>query len=66
MKTNDLQRVFKRTIAGQLIIEGYKLVDIHPNKNFPDLLVYRFVKTENLLNRLNELKSIDTSFKKHV
>lgn len=58
-----LQRVFKGRVAGQLISEGFKLYDTHPNKNNPKLDVYRFIKTEKLLIRLEELKSFNTVYK---
>lgn len=65
MQELELQRVFKGRVAGQLVAEGFKLYDTHPNKHNPKLDVFRFIKTPKLLRRLEELKSLNTVYK-HV
>lgn len=56
MKAFDIQRVFNNKIAGQLLAEGFVLYDTHPNKNNPNVKVFRFENGEDLQTRLKELK----------
>ncbi|MDU4750289.1 MAG: hypothetical protein E6X86_04595 [Clostridium butyricum] len=51
-----LQRVFNNEIAGKLLAEGFKIHDIQSNRNNPNVNVFRFYKTDNLSNRLEELR----------
>ncbi|RII36786.1 hypothetical protein D2A34_05230 [Clostridium chromiireducens] len=51
-----VQRVFNNHIAGQLLMEGFVLIDTHPNKNNPKVKVFRFENGGDLQKRLKELK----------
>ena len=42
------KRIFKRSLAIELIERGHKLLNVEENKNNPNYLVYTFESTINL------------------
>ena len=56
MNKTNLFVIFNQTIAAKLMLKGFKLIKVDKDKNNPYLNVYLFVKTDELLKSLEQIK----------
>lgn len=51
----EIKKIFKRSIALDLISKGHKLMYTEPNSDVPRFSVFCFIKTSELLEDLTKL-----------
>lgn len=51
--------VYSQKLAGYLMYNGFKLVNIQPNKEFPQFNVFIFLNTDELAKAVDTFKTME-------